>query len=107
MASADTAGIAIASPARASQNGGQRRRIPEQPRRLGLQLRATVRRNPVIARFSIVLGDTPLRVDVASLFQPVERLVQRRVLDLERARRLLLQPARDLEAVHWRPGKSL
>jgi hypothetical protein len=57
----------------------------------------------VVARAAIVLGHPPLGLDESFPFEAVQGVIQRAVLDLEALGRVLLEPGRDLEAVHRGP----
>src|SRR5918995_3847875 len=77
------------------ENAEDRRRVLAPRVRLGAQLLATASGEAVELRLAIVLAHAPLRFDRPVPLQPVKRLVQRRVLDLEHAARALLYVARD------------
>ena len=53
----------------------------------------------VIARFAIVVGHAPFRLDPALRFQSVKRRIKRTLLDVQNIFRHLLDPVRDSEAV--------
>ena len=59
----------------------------------------------VVARAPIVLGQSPLGGDEAGALEAVERLVERRVLDLEHAVGALVDRARHGVSVHRAPGE--
>src|SRR5689334_24120480 len=64
------------------------------------------RRQLVEAGATIVLGEAPARLDTARPLESVERLVQRRILDLDDTVSPLTDPARDGVAVHLAPNES-
>jgi len=65
----------------------------------GIELAAAARRELVVSRASILLGDAPLGVDQLAFLEPDERVVERAIFDCERAARAFLNPGRDLETV--------
>src|SRR5688500_6761961 len=64
---------------------GHRLGVLEPPCRLGPKVRTSARRDAIVPRPSVVLGDTPLGPDQSALFHAIERLVECRVIDLEAA----------------------
>src|SRR5687767_4701941 len=74
---------------------------------LGAKLLAPLGGEPVVARPAIVFRDAPLTLDRTLLLEPVERLVERSIIDVERVLRPLAQPNRDGIAVHGLPGETL
>src|SRR4051794_37737483 len=59
----------------------------------------------VVARAAIVLGDAPFGADAATVFEAVERLVQRRVDDAELAAGAVVDPLAEREAVQGAGGQ--
>src|SRR5688572_20030933 len=53
----------------------------------------------------VLVRDAPLRLDEPLPFEPMESLVERRVLDGELTGATLRDPLRDSVAVHRRPGE--
>src|SRR5581483_10291395 len=66
---------------RSSEDAGDRRRVAEPARCLGAQVRAAFRRDVVIARLAVVVGDAPRGSDEALLLEAVEGLVQGAIED--------------------------
>src|SRR5215203_122392 len=66
-------------------------------------MRLATLRDLVVARAAPVLRDAPLGRDELASLETVQALVERAVIDVEGAARLLLEPVRDLEAVHGLP----
>src|ERR1700728_472294 len=66
-----------------TENGGDKRRHSVPPFSLGVELTAASRRQPIEFGLTIVVGLAPLTGNQALVFQPVERWVQRSLLDLQ------------------------
>ena len=66
------------------EHRGQRVEVVDEPLRLGAQMGAPRGREPVVARPASVLRHAPLGGDQLALLHAVERLEQRRVVDLSR-----------------------
>src|SRR5215475_138713 len=77
-----------------------RRRQPLPIRGLFVELFAPGARQLVILRLAIVFGTAPFRRDPALVFQPVQRRIERALVDVQHARGRLLYPLRDAPAMH-------
>src|SRR6185437_8622227 len=82
------------------EDAGERTRIAEQAGRLRFQLAPAGGGQSIVARAAVVLGDCPARVDHLAFLESDERVVEGPVFDGERAACPVLEPRRDLEAVH-------
>src|SRR5262245_15463710 len=78
-----------------SEDAGYGLRVAEPRGGFGLQSLAAISRQLVEARPAVRLGDAPLRLNQAAVLQAMQRLIERTVIDPERARRTLLEPERD------------
>src|SRR5262249_35168563 len=89
----------ITAPSRhVEQQGDRSRECPPCPRLLVELLPAGARQRVELGA-AIVLGRAPLRLDPAAPLQPVERRIQRSLLDAKRILRDLLNPIGDRPAV--------
>ena len=89
------------------ENAAHHLRVAEPSRGLGAEVRAPGGRHAVVPRAPVVLGDAPLGGDEPALFHAVKGVVERAVVDVERAAGVVLEPGGDLEAVHGSPGECL
>src|SRR5215217_2858485 len=71
------------------------------------ELRASLRREPVIARTPVVLGGSPERGDPSTVFEAVERWIQRAMLGCEHVFRTVCDRVCDRVAVGRTQGQSL
>src|ERR1051326_890992 len=76
-------------------------------RDLGSEVRPPLRGKPVESHATILVAHAPLGVDEIALFQAVQRLVNRTVMDVETATRALFEPFENFESVHLAPGQRL
>ena len=76
-----------------------------QPRGDGAQALATCGREFVVPRPSIVVARAPLGGEPAAAFHALEGLIERAVVDAERAVRAVLEPGGDGVAVHRAPAQ--
>ena len=72
---------------------------------LGAQALAAGGRELVVAGAPVVLARAPLGAEPAASFHALQRLIERAVVDAERAVRALLEPGRDGVAVHGAPAE--
>src|SRR4029079_121757 len=82
-------------------------RVAEPARGLRPEVCATCGRHAVVPRTPVVLGHAPLGGNEPTLFHSMKRMVERTVVYIERAAGVVLEPARDLEPVHWSPRERL
>src|SRR4051812_29031991 len=66
---------------------------------------AALPRDGVVARASVVLGVLPVALDVAAMFEPLERGIERALVDLQPAARDLLDAEPNSPAVHRFQGE--
>jgi len=92
---------------RRGEDVADRLRVLQPLRRFLPEVRLTGRREVVVARAAIVLGDAPHGADESSLLETIERLIERAIDELEVAPGGLLEPIGDLEAVHRAPAERL
>src|SRR5882672_6494628 len=81
--------------------------VVDETRRLITQIRPARARQAVVARTAAVLRDAPLGAEELALLETAEGLEERGVVDGDAAVGTLLDPRRDLERVHRRPGEGL
>ena len=94
-------------PLRCVQDARHRFRIAVPARGLIPQLGATHGCDAVVSGAPVVLGDTPIGGDGASLLEPIKRLIECTVDDIEVSGSPGFDPGGDLETVHWPPGEGL
>src|SRR6476659_558828 len=88
---------------RSGEDAGNRLRVAHPRRGLLLEVCPATRRDLVVARSPTVLRNSPLGRDELAAFEAIQTLIQRTVVDVQRAARAFLEPARDLEPVHGLP----
>src|SRR5262245_53162881 len=89
------------------EHGGQCVEMIDEALALGPEKRSAGGRESVVARASPVLRYPPLGGDELPLFHAVKCLQQGGVIDDDAFVGSLLEPGRDLERVHGRPGERL
>src|SRR6185503_13042851 len=89
------------------ENAIDRRRQPLPVIRLVGKLLFSRSSQLVVLRLAIVLGAAPFGFDQALLFEPVQRRVQRSLVDDQHVFGHLLYALRDSPAVHWAKSKRL
>src|SRR5678816_4101195 len=77
------------------EDAEDRRRVLAPRVRFGPELLTSAHGQTIELRLAVVLAHTPFGFDRPRPLQPMERLVQRRILDLEDTPRAVLDPSRN------------
>src|SRR6185503_6067065 len=87
------------------ENRGDGVELVDEARGFGAKVGPSGRRDPIVSGTAAVLRHGPLGGDEPALLQPVQRLEQRGIVDFNASGGALVEPGRDLERVHRRPGQ--
>ena len=87
------------------QRDGIRQPLPV--RSFAFQLLAARARELVELCLSTGVGAAPLSLQPAAFFEPVQRWIERSLLNVQRVARHLFQPLRNRVAVQWAEGDDL